>query len=97
MTSQDLLTHNVLVGGFTPFHSQLVKIIIIDDHPVLRGGLCALCLQITDPEDPPLRPERHIPNSTATVRRRIIDALVSRLPRCPCCRASTARPVRMNL
>src|SRR5216684_1075187 len=52
---------------------------------------------VTDPEDPPLRPERHVPNSIATVRRRIIDALVRRLPRCPCCRASTARRVRMNL
>jgi len=52
---------------------------------------------VTDPEDPPLRPERHVPNSIATVRRRIIDALVRRLPRCPCCRASTARPARMNL
>jgi len=34
---------------------------------------------VTDPEDPPLRPERHVPNSIATVRRRIIDALVRRL------------------
>ena len=49
------------------------------------------------PEAPPLRPERHVPNSIATVRRRIIDALVRRLPRCPCCRASTAHRMRMNL
>jgi SRSO17 transposase len=28
-----------------------------------------------------LRPERHIPNSIATVRRRLIAALVSKLPR----------------
>jgi Transposase DDE domain len=42
--------------------------------------------KVTAPEDPPLRPERHVPNSIATVRRRIIDALVRRLPRCPCCR-----------
>jgi len=35
---------------------------------------------VIDPEDPPLRPERHLPNSIATVRRRIIDALVRRLP-----------------
>ena len=49
------------------------------------------------PEAPPLRPERHVPNSIATVRRRIIDALVRRMPRCPCCRASTAHRMRMNL
>jgi hypothetical protein len=43
--------------------------------------------KVTDPEDPPLRPERHIPNSITTMRRRLIDALVSFLPRCPCCHA----------
>ena len=32
--------------------------------------------QVIDPEAPPLRPERHIPNSIATMRRRLIDALV---------------------
>ena len=35
--------------------------------------------------DPPLRPERHVPNSIATVRRRLSAALVSTLSRCPCC------------
>jgi hypothetical protein len=35
--------------------------------------------KVTDPEDPPLRPERHISNSIATMRRRLIDALVSSL------------------
>jgi len=44
---------------------------------------------VTDPEDPPLRPERHIPNSIATMRRRLIAAIVRRLPRCPCCGGST--------
>ena len=37
------------------------------------------------PEDPPLRPERHVPNSIATLRRRIAVALADALPRCPCC------------
>jgi two-component system nitrate/nitrite response regulator NarL len=36
----------VLVGDLIPFHSEHMKIIIVDDHPVLRGGLCALLLQI---------------------------------------------------
>ena len=41
--------------------------------------------KVIDPEDPPLRPERHIPNSIATVRVRLINALIKTLPRCPCC------------
>ena len=47
---------------------------------------------VTDPEDPPLRPERHIPNSIATMRRRLIGALVRSLPRCPCCNAPIKGP-----
>jgi hypothetical protein len=41
--------------------------------------------RVIDPEDPPSRPERHIPNSIATMRLRLIRALVKTLPRCPCC------------
>ena len=48
---------------------------------------------VTDPEVPPIRPERHIPNSIATVRRRLIVALARTLPRCPCCNA----PIRKML
>ena len=40
---------------------------------------------VPDPEALPLRPERHIPNSIATLRRRLAVALVQTLPRCPCC------------
>src|SRR5271166_4601827 len=40
---------------------------------------------VTDPQAPPLRPERHIPHSIATLRRQLIVALVEHLPRCPCC------------
>jgi Transposase DDE domain len=46
--------------------------------------------KVTDPETPPLRPERNIPNSIATLRRRLVLALVKNLPRCPCC----AAPIR---
>ena len=42
-------------------------------------------LKITDPVVLPPRTERHIPNSIATMRRRLIVALVNRLHRCPCC------------
>jgi hypothetical protein len=45
---------------------------------------------VIDPEDPPLRPERHIPNSIATMRIRLTNALISNLPRCPCCGAHAA-------
>src|SRR6476620_3223 len=41
--------------------------------------------KLIDRGDPPLRPERHVPNSIATVRRRLNAALVSTLSRCPCC------------
>src|SRR4051812_43147023 len=52
---------------------------------------------VTDPEDPPLRPERHIPNSIATMRIKIIDALVALLPRCPYCRTHVTRHGRKSL
>jgi hypothetical protein len=38
-------------------------------------------------EDAPPGPERHVPNSLATLRRRLTLALVKHLPRCPCCAA----------
>ena len=53
---------------------------------------------VTDPAAPPLRPERHVPNSIATMRRRLAVALANRLSRCPCCQAAiTARSARRNL
>ena len=53
--------------------------------------------KVIDPAVPPLRPERHIPNSIATMRRRLIAALVRTLPRCPCCSAPMTRhPRRKN-
>jgi hypothetical protein len=39
----------------------------------------------TDPAAPPLRTERHVPSSIATLRRHIADPLMPTLPRCPCC------------
>ena len=51
--------------------------------------------RVTDPAAPPIRPERHIPNSIATVRRRLIVALARTLPRCPCCNASIRKVVRI--
>ncbi len=37
------------------------------------------------PGKPPLRPERHVPWSIATQRRKVTVALVRTLPQCPCC------------
>jgi DDE family transposase len=50
--------------------------------------------QGTDPEELPLRPERHIPNSIATMRIRLANAIARTLPRCPCCGQSKMRPYR---
>ena len=50
---------------------------------------------VTDPEAPPIRPERHIPNSIATIRRRLIVALARTLPRCPCCNTPIRKTARI--
>jgi hypothetical protein len=34
---------------------------------------------------PPVRPERHVPSSIASIRRQLAVRLVAALPRCPCC------------
>ena len=52
---------------------------------------------VTDPEAPPLRTERHVPNSIATMRRRLIVALAKTLARCPCCAAPVSRSSYRNL
>src|SRR6266478_5920466 len=62
-----------------------------------RGSKCLSYPTVTDPEDPPLRPERHIPNSIATMRIRMIDALIKLLPRCPCCGNQATIRRRRNL
>jgi hypothetical protein len=52
---------------------------------------------VTDPEAPPIRPERHIPNSVATMRRRLIIALTQHLSGCPCCTRPIKRTTRRVL
>jgi hypothetical protein len=45
-----------------------------------------------------LQPERHVPNSIATIRRRLSAALASTLSRCPCCiRAASSQSSYRNL
>lgn len=46
---------------------------------------------VPDPARLPLRPEQHMPNSIATLRRRLTAALVRRMPRCPCCASPIPR------
>jgi hypothetical protein len=52
---------------------------------------------VTDAEAPPIQPERHIPNSIATMRRRLIVALARTLPRCPCCNAPIRKTIRIPI
>jgi SRSO17 transposase len=49
------------------------------------------------PRGSPLRPERHIPNSIATMRLRLINALIKTLPRCPCCGSTAATYRRQTI
>jgi SRSO17 transposase len=46
--------------------------------------------RITDPSRLPVRPERHVPWSIRTLRKRLAVGLARRLPRCPCCQAQQA-------
>jgi hypothetical protein len=50
--------------------------------------------KVIDPEAPPQRTERRLPNSIATMRRRLIIALVSTLSRCPCCATPVGKGLR---
>src|SRR6516165_798034 len=53
---------------------------------------------VTDPEAPPLRPQRHVPNSIATLHRRVVYAIAQALlPRCPVCARNFPRNSRRNM
>src|SRR6516165_3922552 len=53
---------------------------------------------VTDPEAPPLRPQRHVPNSIATLHRRAVYAIgQALLPRCPACARNFPRNSRRNM
>ena len=47
--------------------------------------------RVPNPEAPPIRPERHVENSIATIRRQLTIALARTLMRCPCCQALPPR------
>jgi hypothetical protein len=46
---------------------------------------------VIDPAAPPIRPQRHVPNSITTIHRRLALAIARTLPRCPCCARNFAR------
>jgi hypothetical protein len=55
--------------------------------------------RVPDPEAPPIRAERHIENSIATIRRQITVVLARTLMRCPCCQAKQSdqdNPTRVH-
>jgi SRSO17 transposase len=57
---------------------------------------------VTDPNNPPVRTERHVPWSIRTLRKRLTVGLARRLSRCPCCQAShplipDATPIKREL
>lgn len=45
--------------------------------------------KVVDPAAPPIRPERHVYNSIATIRRHLTAAIARSLQRCPCCARTT--------
>ena len=49
-----------------------------------------------DPEAPPLRTERHVVTSIATLRRQLTVGLAHKLDRCPCCCRTAQRGKRMT-
>jgi len=54
-------------------------------------------LTVTDPEDLPLRTQRHVPDSIATMRTRLMVALTINLTRCPFCTVLKNRRLRPDI
>jgi SRSO17 transposase len=46
---------------------------------------------------PPMRPERHVQSSTASIRRLLAVKLVKTLPRCPCCLRQQPQSTHMKM
>jgi SRSO17 transposase len=53
--------------------------------------------RVIDPAAPPIRPQRHVPNSIATIHRLLAAAVAANLPRCPCCARRTPASRRWKL
>ena len=55
------------------------------------GAKCLAYPCVPNPKAPSIRPERHVENSIATIRRQLTIALARTLTRCPCCQALPSR------
>src|SRR5215831_1547359 len=51
---------------------------------------------VIDPAAPPIRPQRHVPNSIATIHRLLAVAIATTLQRCQCCIRRFPRNPRRN-
>ena len=61
--------------------------------PQEPGSAKALSFPVVhDTEAPPIRPERNVENSIATMRKRLTVALAKSLYRCPCCHSFMQKP-----
>ena len=79
---------------FVAYVEELASVIgHADRERPLRDYCTGLVMSCEQPMAAVTAP-RHIPNSIATVRRRLNAALVSRLPRCPCCAAPIGKRMR---
>ena len=93
---QDQITAGV-IGAIMP---QLVAAEVErakSKRPENRAAKHLVFPTVIDPADPPIRPERHVPTSIPTLRRRLTVALANRLQRCPCCTRAMDSPRQANL
>jgi hypothetical protein len=89
----DLLAHGLIRASFVPPRPIQSGRRFPPQDQLAPGQSKKLKFQkVTGQEAMPLRPERHVPNSIATLRRRIAMALARALPRCPCCGARRQNP-----
>src|SRR3954466_16042850 len=73
-----------------------LKAATIDPQDEKQPSARRLASPVIDPAALPIRPERHVPNSIATVRRRLTTALARSLTRCPyCLRRATHRSTNL--
>jgi hypothetical protein len=68
-----------------PMDLDFDKFCLAAQTPCVAGSYMTASSLPPVPQAPPLRPKRHIANSIAAMRRRLIVALVVALPKCPGC------------
>ena len=83
--------------GWRGFHHHATMSIAVYGFLISERGAFSPSAKIIDPEAPPPRPERRVPNSIPTLRRQLIIKLVANLSRCPCCATKTQVRSRRNM